>query len=119
MTGANLAQVRHTLELAEFYLQPPHGLTVEKLIGHLGIGTIDHCSDLIKLCESKNLIVVEQTNYSTAHVKSVTPLGKMVQIALKSRIDEFEDSDQSIEVQLERAILAVEQEQTAFPQPDE
>ena len=111
MTAANLAQIRHTLDRAEFHLESPYGLTVGRLIGHLGLGTIDHCEDLIKLCESKGLIEVEQTSYSTAHVKSVTPLGKMVQVALKTRFDEFEERCQSIEAQLESVIVAVRQEQ--------
>ena len=109
MTGTNLNQIRHTLEQAEFHLQSPFGLTVERLRGHLGLGTIDHCEDLIKLCESKGLIEVEQISYSTAHVKSVTPLGKMVLVKLRTDIDKFDDRGHSIEAQLERLVSTVRQ----------
>ena len=114
MTAANLAQIRHTLDRAEFHLESPYGLTVGRLIGHLGLGFTDDCEDLIKLCESKGLIKIEQIDYSTAQVKGVTPLGKLVQVALKTRIDEFEECCQSVEAQLESVIVAVRQEQ-----PDE
>ena len=118
MTGGNLNQIRHTLERAEFLLQSPYGLTVEKLMIDMSFGTTEHCNDVIELCDSQCLIEIEQTNYSTAHVKSVTPLGKMVLVALKTRIDEFEDRCQSIEAQLERTILAVQQGQTVIPKTD-
>ena len=119
MTGANLNQIRHTLERAEFLLQSPFRLTVKSLRGKLGLGSTKHCIDLIKFCDSKSLIEVEQFDYSTAYVKSVTPLGKMVLAALTTRIDDFEDPCQSIEAQLDCVIVAVQQEQTVIPQPDE
>ena len=111
MTGATLNQIRHTLERAEFHLQSPNGLTVEKLRGQMGLGDTRLSNYVIELCDSKGLIEIEQTNYSTAHVKSVTPLGKIVMELLKTRIDEFEECCQSIEAQLDSVIVAV--------QPDE
>ncbi len=84
---------------------------MKKLSIDLPFGTTEHCNDLIKLCDSKDLIEVEQTIYSTAHVKSVTPLGKVVRVALETRIDEFEDRGQSIAAQLDRVIVAARQVQ--------
>ena len=111
MNQANLHQICRTLERTEFRLRSPFQLPVRDLMVDLGLGTADHCYALIRLCESKCLIEIDidRGNY-TAYVKCLTPLGNNVLEVLKTRLWEFEDPQQSIELQLDRAIQASEQQ---------